>query len=113
MSFILGKVFLLVVVVLLIKGIFRRIGSDVPPPMPQSEPLKIILSPWLYLLLVLVSAVETGLLVEAVHLPLRFDEAGFDKFNWLLVLLVLALLFGLQQYFTRALLLHRFRHKQG
>jgi hypothetical protein len=107
-SFILGKVFLLLILVVFIKGVFRRIGSDMPPPVQKPQPLKIILSPWLYALLALLAAVETGLLAEAVHLPLRFDQPGFDKLNWLLVVVVLAVLFGLQLLFTRTLLLKRY-----
>ena len=87
-----GKLFLAAILGALALGIFLRFaGRKVQPvsvPMPTPW--------WAFPCSALLSLIETAALVEATNLPVRFDQPGFDKSNWLLVLLALAVAFAFQ-----------------
>jgi len=60
--------------------------------------------PWVLVVCVVLSVIETGVIVEASNLPVRFDQPGFEKSNWLFVVALLLVLFYGQRYlFVRML----------
>ena len=87
-----GKLFLAAILGALALGISLRFAGrkvqSVSVPMPTPW--------WVFSCSALLSLIETAALVEATNLPVRFDQPGFDKSNWLLVLLALAVAFAFQ-----------------
>lgn len=77
----------------------KRGQGGAPAPRPASTPV------WLTPLVLLVSALEMALLVEATRWPVRADQPGFEPANWLWVIVGFAVLVGLQ----RGWLMQRFR----
>jgi hypothetical protein len=60
-------------------------------------PCKVTPPAWRTPLLLLVSAMEMALLVEATRWPVRADQPGFEPTNWLWVIVGFAVLFWLQR----------------
>lgn len=95
----LGKVMLAVVLGAVALGFFlrlvgrRRRAAPVEPPPPDRGR---------QLACAALAAAETGLLVEAVDLPVRFHQAGFAYWHWALVLLAFGLAYSLQLPWLRA-----------
>ncbi len=77
----------------------KRGQGGAPAPSPAPTPV------WLTPLVLLVSALEMALLVEATRWPVRADQPGFEPTNWLWVIVGFAVLVGLQ----RGWLMHRLR----
>lgn len=91
-SLFLGKLFAAGIFVVLAVGIVnrfvrRRRGEAVVPPPPL----------WISVLCAVLSIAETGIIVEAINLPVRFDQPGFEKANLLLVAALLLFLFFVQR----------------
>ena len=88
---VLGKFMLAVVLGAIALGFFlrlagRRRGHVVNSPrMPA----------WIRAVSAGLAAVELALLVEATNLPVRFDQAGFEPWHWILVLVALAVAYPL------------------
>lgn len=61
----------------------RAAASAAPPPLPV----------WMRPLAVLLSGAETAALVEAVNLPVRFNQVGFQYGHWALLALALLILY--------------------
>jgi hypothetical protein len=101
-SLFLGKllaagIFVLLAVVILNRFVRRRSGVvDAQPP-----------AVWIPVVCAVASAVETGIVVEAVNLPVRFDQPGFDRGNLLFVAAVLLFLFFAQRGVLRRLFARR------
>lgn len=98
-ALIVGKLFLAVILAVVALGVVLRIsgrrksGARAVPAKPA--PI------WHFLMAGLLSIVEVALLVEATGLPVRYDQPQFTQLNWLLVILALGLVFGLQRLALR------------
>lgn len=69
----------------------KRGQGGAPAPRPAPTPV------WLTPLVLLVSALEMALLVEATRWPVRADQPGFEASNWWWVLAGFVVLFWLQR----------------
>lgn len=82
---VLGKLMLAVVLGAIALGFFLRLAgrrrqhSFAPARAPA----------WCYVASVVLAAVEGALLVEATNLPIRFYQAGFEPWHWVLVVVAL------------------------
>jgi hypothetical protein len=95
----LGKLMLAAVLAALALGFFLRLaGRRRPPPLAPARP-----PAWYYGASALLAAVEVALLVEATKLPVRFDQPGFERWHWGLVLAALAVAYLVQLQIFRAL----------
>ena len=81
----LGKFMLAVVLGAMSLGFFlrlagrRRAQAIAPPPIPA----------WSRVTSAGLAVVEVALLVEATNFPVRFDQAGFEPWHWVVVLVAL------------------------
>lgn len=99
-SLFLGKLFAAVLFVLLAVGVLNRFVRRRSGIALYQQPTP----PWLLVVCVVVSVIETGVIVEASNLPVRFDQPGFEKSNWLVVVgLLLVLFYGQRYLFVRML----------
>lgn len=62
---------------------------------------------WLHVSAALVSMLVCAVLVEAVKLPVRYDQPGFERTNWLIVLLALLVVYRLNLATIKAFFLGR------
>lgn len=88
---VLGKLMLAVVLGAIALGFFlrlagRRRGEVVVSPRAPT---------WSRAASAGLAAVEVALLVEATNFPVRFDQAGFEPWHWILVLVALAVTYPL------------------
>jgi hypothetical protein len=88
---VLGKLMLAVVLCAIALGFFlrlagRRRGEAVVSPRAPA---------WSRAVSAGLAAVEVALLVEATNFPVRFDQAGFEPWHWILVLVALAVTYPL------------------
>lgn len=85
----LGKFMLAVVLGAIALGVFLRLAGRsrarmvAPTPIPN----------WCRGVSGLLAAVEVALLIEATNFPVRFDQAGFESWHWVLVLAALAVFY--------------------
>ena len=99
----LGKLMFAVVLLALALGFFLRLSGRrkgavmARPPSPR----------WVRPVSGLLGAVETGLLVEATDLPVRFHQPGFEPWHWLLVLLAVTVAYALHMRLFAALVASR------
>ena len=101
-SLFLGKllaagIFVVLAVGILNRFVRRRRGEIAVQPLPV----------WISPVCAVTSILETGTIVEAVNLPVRFDQPGFDKGNLLLVAAVLLFLFVAQRDVLRRIFARR------
>ena len=102
-AIVLGKFFAAIILVAITLGIFLRIsGRRIPP---RVEPATI--SPWLNFICTCLSLIEVAILTEATNLPVRLNQTGFEKQNWVLVILALLVMYFLQVRFFSAVLRKR------
>jgi hypothetical protein len=59
---------------------------------------------WIPVLSAVCALIETAVVVESIHLPVRFDQDGFEKSNLLLVTALLLVIFYGNRYLLRRLL---------
>jgi hypothetical protein len=99
----LGKLMLAVVLAALALGFFLRFkdrkGLKATPP--QRPPW------WHHAASFTLAAIEAAMLVEATHLPVRFDQPGFAAWHWVLVLAAVAVAYSLHMRLFKALLRRR------
>jgi hypothetical protein len=100
LAIILGKFFAAVILAALLLGIYFRFSGRLSSSLVEAD----ITSPWVKLLSAILALVEVGVLVEAANFPVRFNQAGFEKQNWLIVIFALLALYFLQARFFRAVL---------
>ena len=95
-----GKLFAAVLFVLLAVGVLNRFVRRRRGDAVYQQPTP----PWVLVVCIVLAIIETGVIVEASNLPVRFDQSGFEKSNWLFVVAVLLVLFYGQRYlFVRML----------
>jgi hypothetical protein len=93
----------------------RPMDTSVDPPRgcgpawerPGARPAK---PRWVSPVSALLSLVEAAVLVEATHLPVRFDQPGFEPSHWVLVLVCVCAAYFVQERLLCALA--RRRHAQ-
>lgn len=100
LSLFLGKLFASALFVLLAVGVLNRFVRRRHGEIDERQRSPI----WVPLVCVGLSVIETGVIVEAMNLPVRFDQAGFEKSNLLLVVALLLVLFYGQRYVLLRLL---------
>lgn len=101
----LGKLMMAVVLAALALGFFLRFkGRRGLPAAPAPRP-----APWQRAACAALAAVETAVLVEATHLPVRFDQPGFAHWHWALVLAAVAVAYALHMRLFNAWRRHRAR----
>ena len=66
-------------------GIFLRFSARRKSRVSNEVPLPL----WVKPLSMVLTVVEIGLLVEAVDLPVRYSQPGFEIYHWILVILAL------------------------
>ncbi len=94
----LGKVLIAVILGAVALGIFLRLsnrragGVKSPAPMPK----------WVRPVAAALSVVEVAALVEAVNLPVRFYDAGFEYVHWGLAAIALVAAYALQVRMLRS-----------
>ena len=102
-SLFLGKFFAAVLFVLLAVGVLNRFVRR-----RRGELLEEQRAPaWVLVICVVLSIIEAGIVVEASNLPVRFNQEGFDKSNWLFVAALLLALFYGQRYLVMRFLARR------
>lgn len=103
LTLITGKFVLAGVLALVTVGIVLRFANRrrlrAAPPLPTPA--------WAHASAALVSLLLCAVLVEAVKLPVRYDQPGFERTNWLIVLLALLVAYRLQLGAIKAILLAR------
>ncbi len=99
-SLFLGKLFASALFVLLALGVLNRFVRRRHGETKEEQQSPV----WISLVCAVLATVETAVVVEALNLPVRFDQPGFEKSNWLLVAAVLLFLFYAQRYVLRRLL---------
>ena len=102
-SLFLGKLFAAVLFVLLAVGVLNRFVRRRRGDAVHRQPV----SPWVSVVCVVLSIIEAGAIVEASNLPVRFDQPGFEKSNWLFVVALLLVLFYAQRYLFARILARR------
>ena len=103
LAIILGKFIAAVILAAILLGIYFRFSGRLSSRLVEAE----ITPPWVKLICATLALVEVGVLVEAANFPVRFDQAGFEKQNWLIVIFALLALYFLQARFFRAVLARR------
>jgi len=99
-SLFLGKLFASALFVLLALGVLKRFVRRRHGEAKEEQQSPI----WISFVCGVLAIVETAVVVEAMNLPVRFDQSGFEKGNWLLVAAMLLVLFYGQRYVLRRLL---------
>src|SRR5262245_20387949 len=74
-SLFLGKLLAAGLFALLALGILNRLVRRKRGTLPVELPTPV----WVLLACCVLSAVETGAIVEGLNIPIRFDQAGFEK----------------------------------
>jgi hypothetical protein len=98
LAVLLGRVLVAVVLGAVALGIFVRLSGrragrvEAPVPMPK----------WVRPVAAALSVVEVAVLVEAVNLPVRFHDAGFEYMHWGLAVIALAAAYALQVRLLRS-----------
>lgn len=67
---------------------------------------------WVPPALVIVSIIECALLVEAINLPVRFDQVGFQYYHWLFIGAFLMAVYWVQHRISSALIRAQAAHKK-
>jgi hypothetical protein len=99
-SLFLGKLLASALFVLLAVGILNRFVRRRRGERAEEQRAPV----WVLVVCVVLSIVEAGAVVEAMNLPVRFDQPGFEKSNLLLVVAMLLVFFHGQRYlFVRLL----------
>ena len=99
-SLFLGKLFASALFVVLAVGILNRFVRRRRGDLVEEQRAPV----WVLVVCVLLSIIEAGAVVEAMNLPVRFDQPGFEKSNLLLVVAMLLVFFYGQRYlFVRVL----------
>lgn len=99
-SLFLGKLFASALFVVLALGILNRFVRRRRNDLVKEQRAPV----WVLVACVLLSIIEAGAVVEAMNLPVRFDQPGFEKSNLLLVVAMLLVFFYGQRYlFVRVL----------
>jgi hypothetical protein len=101
-----GKVMAAVVLAAISLGFFLRLSGRrrVPVPIPAKP------STWSRALSAAVSAITVAALVEATDLPVRFHQAGFEAWHWLLLAAALVVTYSLCMRIVGAFIKGRSRH---
>ena len=92
LSLIVGRAAFAVVLGAVALGLFLRISSRAKNATTTDAPLPY----WMRLGIALLAVLETGVLVESVNLPVRFDQLGFQWFHWVWVAFACLALYVLQ-----------------
>jgi hypothetical protein len=104
LSLLLGKLFASALFVLLAVGILNRFVRRRRGELAGEQRAPV----WVLVVCLLLSIIEAGVVVEAMNLPVRFDQPGFEKSNLLLVAAMLLVFFYGQRYlFMRVLAARR------
>jgi hypothetical protein len=99
-SLFLGKFFASGLFVLLAVGVLNRFVRRRRGDFAEEQRAPV----WVLVVCVVLSIIEAGIVVEASNLPVRFDQPGFEKSNWLFVVAMLLVFFYGQRYvFVRML----------
>jgi len=102
-ALLLGKLFAAVLFVLLAVGVLNRFVRRRRGDAVYQQPAP----PWVLVVCVVFSIIETSVIAEASNLPVRFDQPGFEKSNWLFVVALLLVLFYGQRYLFMRMLPRR------
>ena len=92
LSFIFGRVAVAVLLAAVAVGIFFRFNSRAKGAATTEAALPL----WVKTTSTILAALETGALVEAVNLPVRYDQPGFEMYHWALVGITFLALYFLQ-----------------
>jgi len=95
-----GKLFASALFVLLAVGVLNRFIRRRRGQMNEIQRWPI----WIPVLSAVCALIETAVVVESIHLPVRFDQDGFEKSNLLLVTALLLVIFYGNRYLPRRLL---------
>lgn len=98
-----GKLILAMLLGAMALGLFLRVSARRAGPR-EAEPAT---PRWVGPASALLSLVEAAVLVEATHLPVRFDQPGFELHHWGLVLVGLGVGYFVQERLLRAMALRR------
>jgi hypothetical protein len=102
-SLFLGKFFAAVLFVLLAVGVLNRFVRRRRGDLAEEQRTPV----WVLVTCLVLSIIEAGVVVEASNLPVRFNQPGFEKSNWLFVAALLLVFFFGQRYLFRRLLARR------
>ncbi|MEY4562776.1 MAG: hypothetical protein RLZZ618_2053 [Pseudomonadota bacterium] len=81
-------------------GLFLRLSGRRAAALEAAPPLPV----WVRPMAVLLAGVEAAALVEAVNLPVRFNQAGFQYGHWALLALALLILYAVQMAILSSLI---------
>lgn len=98
-----GKLLLAAVLALTAVGIALRFVRRRKPAATDVRALP----PWMMVLCAVLSLIETAVLVEAVNLPVRMTQTGFERGNLLIVAVLIVALFVIQLRFLHAVVRSR------
>lgn len=101
-AIVLGKLFAAAVLAAITLGIFLRLVGRRKTIPVESNSFKI--PPWVKFFCAFLSVIEVAVLTEATNLPVRLYQQGFEKFNWLLVILALLVMYVIQVNFFSSVL---------
>ena len=104
-SLFLGKLFASVLFAFLAVGVLNRFVRRRRGDVAYNQPTPL----WVLAASLALSVVEAAAIVEASNLPVRFDQPGFEKSNWLFVVALLLVLFYVQRYVFLRLVARRRR----
>lgn len=100
---VLGRLMLALVLGALALGLLFRLSGR-----RRAHAAKVPAAPaWIDPASALLSAIEVGMLVETINLPLRFHQEGFAMNHWWLVATALVAAFWIQRTFLRAVFAKR------
>ena len=102
-SLFLGKLFASALFVVLAVGILNRFVRRRRGDLGEEQRAPV----WVLVVCVLLSIIEAGAVVEAMNLPVRFDQSGFERSNLLLVVALLLVFFYGQRYLLMRALARR------
>lgn len=86
LALLLGKLLLAAILAAVALGIVLRFSKRKVEAVQAPQPIP----GWIAATSAIASLVEVTALVEATNLPVRFDQSGFSPWNWVLVLVALA-----------------------
>lgn len=101
-AIVLGKLFAAAVLAAITLGIFLRlVGRRKTIPVETNS---FQTPPWVKFSCAFLSVIEVAVLTEATNLPVRLYQQDFEKFNWLLVVLALLVMYVIQVNFFSSVL---------
>ena len=101
-AIVLGKLFAAAVLAAITLGIFLRlVGRRKPIPVETNS---FQTPPWVKFSCAFLSVIEVAVLTEATNLPVSLYQQGFEKLNWLLVILALLVMYVIQVNFFSSVL---------